>query len=144
MNPTLEELVQQSADKKRLTAKELAMVADLWFDKYNARLDADKTAAKLKAVEQMAYALLIEQMRFQELTAIGGKKVRVSMDPNPDYQPHVKDWAAFYKYILMTEDFSLLERRPGRAAIKERWEDDKAVPGVEKFPVYKLSRNKVT
>lgn len=134
---------QQSANGVSLEATKLALVADIWFSTYTERLAADKVAAKLKTQEEAAKALLLEQMRMQGLTAIGGAKVRVGMDPTPDYQPHIKDWEVFYKYILKTKDFSLLERRPGRAAIKERWEDGKEVPGVEKFPVYKLTRNEV-
>jgi hypothetical protein len=33
----------------------------------------------------------------------------------------------------------LSERRPGKAACKERWEAGEIIPGVEKFPVYKLT-----
>lgn len=143
MNEILLAASEANANGEKLSAKVLSQIADLWFVTYKERLAADKAAAKLKEVESAAYALIIEQMRSQELTAIGGKKVRVGMAPEPDYQPHVKDWPKFYEYILESKDFSLLERRPGRAAIKERWEDEKEVPGVEKFPIYKLTRQEV-
>jgi hypothetical protein len=133
----------KSAAGEKLEAKTLANIADIWFVTYKDRLAADKAAAVLKDLESAAYALIIEQMRMQELTAIGGSKIRVGMNPDPDYQPHVKDWEKFYAYVLETKDFSFLERRPGKAAIKERWEDGIDVPGVEKFPVYKLTRNEV-
>lgn len=126
-----------------LTAKALGNIADIWFNSREERLVADKVAAKLKLVEDQAYALLIEQLRRQELTGIGGKRVRVGLDPEPDYRPHVTDWPAFYAYIKQEEAWDLLERRPGKAACQARWEDDIAVPGVEKFPVYKLTRSAV-
>ena len=55
----------------------------------------------------------------------------------------VKDWAAVYAHIVETKDFSLLEKRIGKAACKERWEQGVDVPGVEKFPVYKLHESEV-
>jgi len=139
----LEDYVLQSSQQKKLTAKQLASVADDWFATRKDRYAADKVAMKLKEREQNAYALLIEQMRMQELTAIGGARVRVGMSLEPTYEPHVVDWDSFYAFILETKDFSLLERRPGRSACKERWEDDVVVPGVEKFPVYKLTSSEV-
>lgn len=128
---------------KNLSASELADVADIFFATYKERLAADKAAAALKADEVNATRVLLEQMQRQGLTAIGGKRVRLGMDPVPDNQPHVTDWPKFYAYILKTKDFSLLERRPGKAAVKERWEDGKVVPGVEKFPVFKLTKSEV-
>lgn len=143
MSEKVQAAVELTAAGDKLSAKSLADIADIWFTTLRQRLDADKVAKNLKSLETAAYEVLVAQMRLQGLTSIGGAKVRVGMDPEPDYQPHVKDWPKFYEYILETQDFSLLERRPGKAAIKERWEDDKAVPGVEKFPVYKLTRNEV-
>jgi hypothetical protein len=143
MSEKVQAAVELTASGDKLSAKSLADIADIWFVTMRQRLDADKVAANLKKEETAAYEVLVAQMRMQELTSIGGTRVRVGMNPEPDYQPHVKDWPEFYKYILETQDFSLLERRPGKAAIRERWEDDKTVPGVEKFPVYKLTRSEV-
>lgn len=142
---TFESAVERGKQELPLTAKELALLADTWWATMQDRLDADKKAAALKSTETLCQTILINQLRAQELTAIGGALVRVSIDSEPDYQPHVKDWEAFYKYILKTKDFSLLERRPGKAACRERWavDGDNAVPGVEKYPVYKLRKNEV-
>lgn len=132
------------AEDVDLTPKQLGEVADIYHIKRAERLAADKVAAKLKAEESMAEALLIAQMTKQEVSAAGGKLLRVSLNTNdPDYVPTVKDWTKFYDYIKENDAFELLERRPGKAACRERWDDGKAIPGVEKFPVYKLSRNEV-
>lgn len=125
-----------------LSAPQLGELADLYTAKRTERLAADKVAAALKADESAAEAMLIEQMRSQEVTACGGKTIRLALSA-PDYVPAVKDWDKYYAYILSTKDFSLLERRPGKAACRERWDDGISIPGVEKFPVYKLSRNEV-
>lgn len=142
---TFDSVLERGKQELPLSAKELALLADTWFSIMQDRLAAGMLHDKLKSIETLCQTILINQLRAQELSAIGGFKVRVSIDSEPDYQPHVKDWDAFYKFILKTKDFSLLERRPGKAACRERWavDGDSAVPGVEKFPVYKLRKSEV-
>lgn len=144
MNSYLQTLLEAvSADENfKLTASQLGELADTYNDLRTQRLAADKVAAELKAQESAAQELLIQQFRSQEVSGAGGQTVRVSMD-SPDYVPHVKDWDKFYEHILKSKDFSLLERRPGRAHAKALWEDGVEIPGVEKFPVYKLKVSKV-
>lgn len=137
----LQQLLEQGKVEP-LTASELGELADLYDAARTARLAADKVAATHKADESAAEAMLIEQMRTQEVSACGGSKLVVRIG-SPDMVPAVKDWDKFYAHILKTKDFSLLERRPGKAACRERWEDGKQIPGVEQFPVYKLSRSEV-
>jgi hypothetical protein len=125
-----------------LTAGELGQLADLYDEARKSRLAADKESAKHREVEYGAEQLLIEQMRTQRISAAGGATLRVGLE-GPDYVPRVENWQSFYQYIQESGDFSLLERRPGKLACRERWEAGMAVPGVEKFPVYKLSRQGV-
>lgn len=135
----LEAAIAPGADK--LSATVLGQAADEWWAVKQARLEADKVSANLKARENLLQAAIIEQCRLQEISGVGGKTIRVGLEK--DDQPTVKDWPKFYEYILQTKDFSLLEKRPGKAAVKERWEDGVQVPGVEAFPVYKLSKQGV-
>ena len=137
----LEHLLAQSK-LRPLSASELGELADIYHKVRADRLAADKVAGILKAHEYSAEALLIAQMLSQEITACGGQRLRVALAA-PDMVPAVKDWDKYYAYILETGDFSLLERRPGKAACRERWDDGQQIPGVEQFPVYKLSRNEV-
>jgi hypothetical protein len=125
------------------TATELAEMGDLYWKTYQERLAQDKVAAALKTEESKLSALLIAQMRQQGLTSIGGKLVRLAINTIPDQVPVVTDWQAFYDYILETKDFSLLERRIGKSAMKERWSNDVEVPGTDAVPVYKLSKSTV-
>jgi hypothetical protein len=131
-----------SALARDLTAPELGQLADIHFGARNARLAADKVAAAHKEVEVGSEQLLIEQMLKQGVSAAGGHLLRVAL-AGPDYVPQVKDWQAFYGYIQETGAFELLERRPGKAAARERWEAGEIIPGIDKFPVYKLTRNGV-
>ena len=125
-----------------LTSKELANLADTYWEYKTQRLKADKIAADLKAEESRCEALLIQEMREQQITGIGGQTVRLAMD-SPKNTPVVKDWTAYYAYIVANNAFELLERRPGRAAVAERWEQGIEIPGVERFPVYKLTKQGV-
>lgn len=130
-------------DTQPLTSKELADIADKYWLKRTERLAADKVAAALKSEEAKYEATLIEQMLLQEITGIGGHIVRLSIPKTPDYVPAVKNWPAYYAYIVANNAFELLEKRPGRLACKERWDAGEIIPGVEKFPVYKLSKEGV-
>ena len=126
-----------------MPAAALATLADHYWHTRVKRLAADKVAEELKAEESRAEATLIQQMRQQGLTALGGTAVRLALPTTPDYKPAVKDWQALYDHIVQTGDFSLLQKRAGEAACKERWAAGVEVPGVEKFPVYKLSKSEV-
>lgn len=130
-------------DLDPLGADALAKMADEYWRALQERLAADKEAAKLKGYESRLQATLLQQMRMQGMTSIGGKLVRLSLNNEPDYVPVVEDWEKFYAHILSSKDFSLLEKRVGKAAVKERWDSDVQVPGVGKLPVYKLSKSQV-
>lgn len=126
----------------KIAAVRLGNIADAYFQTREKRLALDKESDALKKDEAFYQQLLIDQLKLQDITAIGGKLISVKLAPLKN-KPHVTDWPEFYKYILKTKDFSLLQRRPGEAAIAERWDDGKVVPGVEKFPVATLSVSKV-
>ena len=125
------------------SATNLAVLADHYWDTRQRRLAADKVAAALKVTENKAEATLVAEMRAQGLTAIGGALVRLALPLEPVYEPAVEDWAVLYEHILAHKDFSLLEKRIGRASVKERWAASVIVPGVTRFPVYKLSKSEV-
>lgn len=128
---------------RSMTPKELAGLADEYNKTRQERLAADKAAALLKSKEENLKLTIIASMQEQELTAIGGQTVRLELPLEPDYVPHVTDWNVLWAFMVQQHDFSLVERRPSRAAMKERWEANVEVPGVEKFPVYKLSVHQV-
>jgi hypothetical protein len=126
-----------------MNATELAQLADHYWTTRQKRLDADKVAKDLKDEESRAEATLIKEMREQQLTAIGGRLVRLTIPTTPEYVPAVKDWDALYKHVQQTGDFSLLHKRVGTSACKERWDASEEVPGIERYAVYKLSKSGV-
>ena len=126
-----------------MTPSELATLADDYWRIYQERLAADKVSKDLKSQESKLEARLIAEMRENDMTSVGGRTVRLAIDVEPEYTPAVTDWQEVHAHILATQDFSLLEKRIGRAACKERWAANETVPGVSKFPGWKLRKSEV-
>lgn len=80
---------------------------------------------------------LFEQMDKEGTTKGGGKTATVTM--NESVVPNVKDWGAFYKYLLRTKYLHLLERRPSVTGCRELFETKGAIPGVEPFVKRRLN-----
>jgi hypothetical protein len=125
-----------------LSAQELGLLCDEFWAVKTDRLAQDKIAKTLKTAEDALQAKLIEQFLRQGISASGGKTIILTM-PAPKEEPVVQDWQAFWQFIKSQDDMSLFEKRPGRAAIKERWASGESIPGVGKFPVYTLSKQGV-
>jgi len=115
-------------------------IANQYFKAKEQRLLADKTAAQLKETETSLKQQLMDTLHSQGLNSVGDKQ-RVYAIVTSD-EPQVEDWARLYQHVQNTGEFELLFRRINPAAVKERWELKKAVPGVGKFPVEKLSVTK--
>jgi hypothetical protein len=125
-----------------LSATELGKLADHFWDTKQKRLAADKVSAALKTQESACEAKLIEQMLKQQISATGGGEAIFTL-PAPTMAPVVQDWAKVWQYAKETDSMEFFEKRIGRAAVKERWDAGVEVPGVGKFPVYKLSKQGV-
>jgi len=57
--------------------------------------------------------------------------------------PVVNDWTALYAHIAKKKEFDLLNKALNAAAVKERWEQQKQVPGVGSFIAKKVSCTKL-
>lgn len=127
------------AAERPLTEEELSRLLQLQDEAETARLALDRESRTYQKVEAAAEQLLLDQMRKFKHLSIRATGVACTLNP-PKSKPHVQDWAKFYEYIRESNDFSFLERRVSNKAIQERWDDNVVVPGVEKFPVYTLSK----
>lgn len=121
---------------------ELGKLNDIHAVAKGRRLALDKLSNELKGIESLAETTLIDVMRAQKLEYIASEGVKIALNP-VKYKPHVQNWGDFTTFILQSRDLSLLERRPSASAITERWDHGNVVPGVEKFPVYTLSRTRL-
>lgn len=140
MNDILQELIAAAKDQP-LSAADLSRLLQVQDTAEQDRMAHDKLSRELKKIEDEAESLLIDQIRKNKVLNVQCPGLTVSL-AGPKMKPHVQEWPKFYAYILETEDFSLLERRPSAKAITERWDDNRVVPGVEKFPIYTLSKSR--
>lgn len=121
--------------------KALGACADKLFELRNRRLAEQKKVDEIAAEETALKNHIIENLPKSEASGVAGKLARVTVVTKQ--VPQVKDWDAFYKYVKKTGSFDLMQKRLTDAAIKERWEAGKEVPGVEHFNAVSVSINKV-
>jgi hypothetical protein len=121
--------------------KALGACADKLFELRNKRLAEQKKVDEISAEESALKNHIIENLPKSEASGVAGKLARVTVVTKQI--PQVKDWDAFYKYVKKTGSFDLMQKRLTDAAIKERWEAGKEVPGVEHFNAVSVSINKV-
>ena len=108
-----------------------------------ARLEADKKVDALKQTEKEAHQAIMDYFHGKAALLETGSVVDGYLyQLKTSDEPTVEDWPKLYAHIKRTGNFEMLYRRVNPAAVKERWDDGKAVPGVGKFPVEKLSITK--
>lgn len=76
-----------------------------------------------------------------ESSGVQGMRSRVQVTES--IIPTVDNWPKFYEHIRKTKSFDLLNRAVNRAAVGERWDAKKQVPGVGKFHAKKVSVTKL-
>lgn len=119
---------------------ELSELVDKYAETRNARLQKDKEAAELKAEENSLKDRLIDVMRDQHVSTVGGREFVVTH--RVKMKPVATDWSAIYAYIRYSDAFDLLQKRLTEAAVKLRWEDGVQIPGVASYGVDELSISK--
>lgn len=98
----------------------------------------DLILPSVKATEEF----IVGKLAVGEASGTQGSKARVQVTES--LVPIVKDWPKFYAHIKKTGEFELLNRAPNRAAIVERWDARKQVPGIDKFNAKKVSVTKLS
>lgn len=115
--------------------------ADLRYAIEDARLELQHQVEALKALESELNNYFIENLPMTESTGIAGEYARIQL-----YRkliPRVADWDKFYAYVKRTGSFDLMHKRVSDAAVKERWEAKKDVPGVESFQTKVVSCTRI-
>ena len=126
-----------------MNPSEMGELCDAYWRTKQERLQADREAKELKSRESKLEAQILQLLREENLTAIGGSLIRIWMDPEPEKVPTIGDYPVFSTFVLESKDLSLLERRVSKAAIKERWALNVEVPGIIGMPVFKLHTSQV-
>ena len=121
--------------------KKLGAVADMLYKVRQERLTQQKIVDDLQFQETRLREHLIDNLPKSEATGVAGAVCRASVAVKT--QPRVEDWDKFYAYVKKQNAFELLQKRVSNAAVEERWEHGKEVPGVGKFNVVSISLNKL-
>jgi len=121
--------------------KTLGLCADELYNTREQRKALQKEVDALTEKESLIKEHLINNLPKSDASGVTGKLVRVTAVTKTVAQ--VKDWDKFYAYIKKNNAFDLMQRRVSEAAVQERWEGKKKVPGVEPFNVVSISINKV-
>jgi hypothetical protein len=121
--------------------KTIGACADRLYQLRQKRLEMQKAVDAVEAEERSLRSYVIEVLPKSNASGVAGKIARVTVITKTI--PQVNDWPKFYKHILKTKQFELMQRRVADSAIQERWELGKKVPGVEPFNVVTVSLNKV-
>ena len=121
--------------------KSMAICADKLYELKNHRLSEQKKVDAIELEEKALKEYIIENLPKSEASGASGKIARVTVVTKE--VPQVSDWDKFYAHIKKTGDFELLGRTISKAAIQDRWEHKKLVPGVETFQAVTISINKV-
>lgn len=91
----------------------------------------------LEAQRKVLQEELIAAADKQKLDKGGGSASAFTIKPHT--VPQVANWDLFYEFILDNKYLHLLQRRPGVQACAELWEQNKVIPGVEKFTQMKVT-----
>lgn len=125
----------------KLPKTKLGALVDGLKDLKELRLAVDKVAEALKDEEARITEHFIETIDANSDGGAVGKRYQAVV--MRDVRPIVEDWDALYTFIKKKGEFDLLNRAVNAAAVKERWENKKQVPGVGTFQFKKLSITKV-
>lgn len=121
--------------------KSMALCADRYYELKAERSALQKVVDTIEEEEKAIKAWIIDNLPKSNATGAAGKIARATIVEKEI--PQVEDWPAFYAYVAKTKSWDLMQKRLSDAAIKARFEDGKAVPGVKFFKTKSVSLNKV-
>lgn len=125
----------------KLPKTKIGGLVDKYHDIRELRLAIGKVTEKLQAEENRILNHIIDNVDADHEGGAVGKRYKGVI--NREDVPVVEDWPKFYAYVAKSKAFDLLTKALGKAAIKERWESNKKIPGVGSMKVKKLSVTKV-
>lgn len=140
-----EELLLELCPKSFLAAfkkaKSIGHRADFLYTADEDRLTLQREVDAMKKFLSKLEKWFIQNLPEGDATGIAGKVARVQIKQKE--RPSVMNWDKFYDHIRKNKAFELLNRAVNIKAVKERWEEGREVPGVEKFFYKDVSVTKV-
>jgi hypothetical protein len=123
----------------------IGAASDLLYDLRGLSSQLNAVTAPFEDVTKPAVKLLedffIDSLAVGESSGVQGMHSRSQVTDSA--VPVVNDWTAFYKHIAKTKSWELLNKAVNRAAVTERWDLKKQVPGVGVFHAKRVSCTKL-
>lgn len=119
----------------------LGATIDLLWSLREERKSAEVIVNEIKEKEAAVEAHLMNNFDKSGLDGAKGKYGLTTLKRST--VADVTDWPAFYAYIQKNKAWELLQKRPAITAIRERWDANKVIPGLEPKEVVQLSVTKV-
>lgn len=104
------------------------------------RLELDRQSKVVKEAEDDLQKVIVSKMREQDMKALGATNGLVKLHESEE--PVAENWEEIWQFIKENNAWELLHKRITVTAVKERWNDGIAVPGVGKSTVFKLTVSK--
>jgi hypothetical protein len=107
---------------------EIYNIMDAARIKETERLELDRQSKKLKKEEDDLKALLIQRLNslgLRELTHNGFAAVI-----SQNQKPYIVDFEALEQYVIDNKALDLLQKRLTETAVKDRWGNGVAIPGI--------------
>jgi len=115
-------------------------IANLRYDLQQERMIAAKHVEKLKKEERRLDDFILNNVLVGDTTKAGGTRGGISKSLTTIAV--VNDWPAFYKFIAANEAWDLMQKRAAVGALRERWDNETEVPGVERGNAVKVHVSK--
>lgn len=119
---------------------DLGSAIDALYTQRAARLAVEKTVKDMKTRELALRVHIKNKLDAISLEMGAGKLATTSIQRSTE--PTVVDWPAVYAFIKENDAFDLLQKRLSPTAVKDRWDEDILVPGIDKFNTWDLSLTK--
>jgi len=121
--------------------KSIGRCADELADVRALGIAMGKEVALVKKREGELRDHIIENLSVGDDSGAAGKKYRAQI--KVDIKATVTDWEDLYDYIVEHDRFDLLGRSVTQKAVKDMWDNNDKVPGVEKINVKTVSITKL-
>ena len=100
--------------------------------------DTDEVKSRRREIEDH----LIQKIgELEGTTGVAGETYRAQVVTKP--AASVRDWDSLYGYIMENQRFDLLNKSVSQSSVKEMWENQEDVPGVERVNRVTLSVRKL-
>lgn len=118
----------------------LNSIIEEYATKRERRLSLESESRKLASQEESLHEKIVIMLRNRGMESAGAHH---TVEIEKKEVPKCEDWNKFYEWMVKNKAYDCLHKRLTDLAIKARWDEKTEIPGVVKFPVFKLKLGKV-